>query len=290
MKKSEKILTITAMVLPCIIFTIVLLSMCFMHKEIAIHFNSQGEVTRYGSRYELFIMAFLLYLLPLIMTIVFHKVEMGKVTRTFGLCGSIFMSLTFIGVVIYLIVIIANKSIMNPFVLEQRISMILTLLGCAMLIFAHILPFTNKNKINHKLKRDIIFELIPLMLLYLCGMGIAVGCVMLNNFYSFIVFFALLVILLSVCLGLRYLQKKSLKSAVVSDENKVLSKQSADIVQDSIGNNELESNSKNELDGNIFNELENKTDNKKDSKSDKELESNNYKELESKSYSKNDNA
>ncbi len=290
MKKSEKILTITAMVLPCIIFTIVLLSMCFMHKEIAIHFNSQGEVTRYGSRYELFIMAFLLYLLPLIMTIVFHKVEMGKVTRTCGLCGSIFMSLAFIGVAIYLIVIIANKSIMNPFVLEQRISMILTLLGCALLTYAHILPFTNKKKINLKLKSDMIFELIPLMLLYLCGMGIAVGCVMLNNFYSFIVFFALLIILLSVCLGLRYLQKKSLKSAVVSDENKVLSKQSADIVQDSIGNNELESNSKNELDGNIFNELENKTDNKKDSKSDKKLESNNYKELKSKSYSKNDNA
>lgn len=298
MKKSEKILTITAMVLPCIIFTIVLLSMCFMHKEIAAHFNSQGEVTRYGSRYELFIVAFLFYLIPLIMAIVFHKVEMSKVTRTCGLCGSIIMSLSFIGVAIYLIVIISNNSIMNPFVLEQRVSMILTLLGCALLTYAHVLPFTNKKKINLKLKSDIKFELVPLILLYLCGMGMAVGCVMLNNFYSFIVFFVLLAILLGVCLGLRFLQKKSLKSAVVVGEDKVLSEeQSVDILQDSNANNELENSIKNTQDFNNVNELENNSVNEKDidnkngldSINDKELDSNNYKEQESIIDSKSDN-
>lgn len=298
MKKSEKILTITAMVLPCIIFTIVLLSMCFMHKEIAAHFNSQGEVTRYGSRYELFIVAFLFYLIPLIMAIVFHKVEMSKVTRTCGLCGSIIMSLSFIGVAIYLIVIISNNSIMNPFVLEQRVSMILTLLGCALLTYAHVLPFTNKKKINLKLKSDIKFELVPLILLYLCGISIAIGCVMLNNFYSFIVFFALLAILLGVCITLRYLQKKSIQSEVVAVEIKDISeKQTTDIVQDSNGNNTLENNCQNVLESDNVNGLENNSVNEKDSDNkngldsinDKELDSNNYNEQESISDSKSDN-
>lgn len=52
MEKAKKILVVLSYTLPGIIFATYILFLCFMPNEIAVHFNLQGNVNRYGSKYE----------------------------------------------------------------------------------------------------------------------------------------------------------------------------------------------------------------------------------------------
>lgn len=196
MEKAKKILIILSYALPSIIFAANILFLCFMPNEIAVHFDLQGVASRYGSKYEWLIVAFLFYLVPLIMTIIFDKVKMSDKLHLVGLSGAVVLSITFTALMIYFFVIVVNNSLSQILYLENRISIILTFIGAVALIASHILPFVyNKEKFKSEIAKK--YSYVIYILLGLCGFCIMIGTMLLCNFYSFIIFFGF--IIASVC-------------------------------------------------------------------------------------------
>lgn len=171
--------------------------MCFMYEQIAAHFNFAGEVTRWGSKYEMFGLAFAYYLLPLIITMIYCKVKMASTTRIIGLSASIVISLTFIGVAIFLIVRICNNGLPISLGLKERLALVITILGCIMFTLTHLCPFVDRQKFkNAYIQKYPKFILVGL---WVTSVGITVGSVIINNYYSFLVLFVMLAIAVAFC-------------------------------------------------------------------------------------------
>ena len=197
MQKAKKYLTISAFVLPCVILAAWLLYLCFMASEVAVHFNIEGQVTRFGSKYEYLIVAGLFYIFPLIMAIIFHKVKMSDNLRLVGLSSSVVMSVAFLAVSIYFFVIVTQKSVSLIFLFENRISFILTLMGALFVILSHILPFVyNRERLKNEIAKK--YAVIIDILIGVCGFVIMLGTLLLNNYYSFIVFFLSILVAIAI--------------------------------------------------------------------------------------------
>ncbi len=193
MEKAKKILVVLSYTLPGIIFATYILFLCFMPKEIAVHFNLQGNVNRYGSKYEWLIVAFLFYLVPLIMAVIFDKVKMSDKFKIVGLSVAVVVSITFICLTIFFLVKTISTSVSAILYFENRISVILTFVGAAALIAAHILPFVyNKERFKSEIAKK--YSYVLYILLGVCGFGIMIGTMLLSNFYSFIIFFAFIIL------------------------------------------------------------------------------------------------
>lgn len=197
MQKAKKYLTISAFVLPCVILAAWLLYLCFMASEVAVHFDIEGQVTRFGSKYELLLVAGLFYIFPLIMAIIFHKVKMSDNLRLVGLSSSVVMSVAFLAVSIYFFVIVTQKSVSLIFLFENRISFILTLMGALFVILSHILPFVyNRERLKNEIAKK--YAVIIDILIGVCGFVIMLGTLLLNNYYSFIVFFLSILVAIAI--------------------------------------------------------------------------------------------
>lgn len=197
MQKAKKYLTISAFVLPCVILAAWLLYLCFMASEVAVHFDIEGQVTRFGSKYELLLVAGLFYIFPLIMAIIFHKVKMSDNLRLVGLSSSVVMSVAFLALSIYFFVIVTQKSVSLILLFENRISFILTLIGALFVILSHILPFVyNRERLKNEIAKK--YAVIIDILIGVCGFVIMLGTLLLNNYYSFIVFFLSILVAIAI--------------------------------------------------------------------------------------------
>lgn len=197
MQKTKKYLTILAYTIPSLIFVCYILFLCFMPKEVAVHFNLEGNVDRYGSKYEFLITAFVFYLIPMVLTLIYDRVKMPDLYKVVGLSCALAMPLAFIGVTIYFFVKVAINSVGVIFLLENRISFILTFVAALIFIATHILPFVyGKQKFKKEITQKYYYVIYILM--GVCSFGILIGTLFLGNYYSFIVFFGLIALAIAV--------------------------------------------------------------------------------------------
>ena len=143
------------------------------------------------------IVAGLFYIFPLIMAIIFHKVKMSDNLRLVGLSSSVVMSVAFLAVSIYFFVVVTQKSVSLIFLFENRISFILTLMGALFVILSHILPFVyNRERLKNEIAKK--YAVIIDILIGVCGFVIMLGTLLLNNYYSFIVFFLSILVAIAI--------------------------------------------------------------------------------------------
>lgn len=226
MKKqiTQKVLTIISFMLPTILLGIWIFSTFFLADNVAIHFNLNGVVDRIGSQYEMLILGFVRYLVPMIMAIIFANVK-AFWSRLIGIIGSICVSITYFGVSVATLVKICKNSNSANFSAGLWVSFALAIIGFACIVVSHILPFIRKNLLFRK-QSCVLFKNCELnkinvnisVMLFLFGFSTCVGCSALKNFYSFIVFFAMLALCVLFCyLHLRRIVKKNFVLKEVKD-------------------------------------------------------------------------
>ncbi len=99
-QSAMKVLTLIACVISLFPIVSSIVSFSILPSIIPLHFDSIGNITRFGGSYEFIILGVVLTLISVIMVIVFAKVNMADIGRIIGFIGSIVMSLVFMSVVI----------------------------------------------------------------------------------------------------------------------------------------------------------------------------------------------
>ncbi len=201
----QKTLTIVSFVLPTILFGICLFSTFFLADNIAAHFDSNNNVTRVGEQYELLILGFVYYLLPIVFASIFAHVNTFS-TKVFGLVVSIFISLVLFGVTINILVLTFANSAESSVSSGLWVSFALSIIGFASVLASHILLFVRKNLFFRK--RHSIFikhcnfnkmNVIISVFLFMFGISVCIGCSVLKSLYSLIVFFTSLFVFGAIC-------------------------------------------------------------------------------------------
>lgn len=218
MKKEsvQKVLTIVSFVLPTMLLVMWFLSTLFLADNVAIYFNSSGNVGRIGEQYEMLIIGLVMYFIPIVMSVIFVYVKAFWV-KLIGTIGSICVSIAYIGVSINLLVMIFKNSNGANYSSGLWTSFAFAIIGLICIIAAHILPFVSRNLIFYKkpilmLKKLEInkINIVLSFLIFVFGVITCIGCSALKNFYSFIVIFVTLAICIAIgCLYLLFINKKN---------------------------------------------------------------------------------
>lgn len=203
MKKEiyQKILIFTSFILPVILLGIIVFSCYFLPSKVAIHFDMQWNVTRFGYLYEMLILAVALYLIPIIMATIFVNVK-AFWTKVIGLGASIVVSIAYFAVLIStLIRIVQNSGNATTPSSGHWVSFALVIIGYILFAISHILIHFKQNIIFKN--REVIFthnlqfnkiNIAFSAALFAFGLTVCLGCPLLKNFYSIALFMGALVI------------------------------------------------------------------------------------------------
>lgn len=193
---TKKTLTIFAFIMPTLIIGIVFFSMYFLPESIPVHFDLQWNITRVGAQYEILILGLVFYFIPIIISMIYKNVKF-YLSKIIGLVLCICVSLVFYGVTINMIVrIFMNSQVVIVNDAGRWLSFVMTIIGVACIGVSSLTILKNKNLLL-KNKENIMFvnaaynkiNFILSVILFLFGATVCVGCTLLKNYYSFIVFF-----------------------------------------------------------------------------------------------------
>lgn len=200
MKKEyvQKPLAIICLAMPTIIFCIAILSLYFMPDKIAAHFDEKWNVTRYGNQYEWLFLGIVYYALPMLMTKLFLKVS-SFIVQTIGLVASFFVSVCFLYIELQSMIKILKFAPSVILTAAKWVSFIISIVGCLIFIASHFVVLLDKGKLiknyntfDDREKRR--YNIYLTLIVYLSGALIAIGSVLLKNYYSFAVIFGTLAI------------------------------------------------------------------------------------------------
>ena len=124
-----------------------ILSYNFLPEEIPMHYNSEGQIGRWGSPWELILMGFVLSSLSLLMIFIFYKINSHPVT-IIGEVGALVMAIAFTILQLFFTIKGNSDALING--IEGRIvqasSIITTLIGIIMVFYAQFLIFIYSDK------------------------------------------------------------------------------------------------------------------------------------------------
>ncbi len=204
-----------------------ILSYNFLPEDIPIHYNSDGQVSRWSSPWELILLGFVLTGLSMLMILIFYKINSQPVTLI-GEVGALVMAITFTILQLVLTIKVNSEALMNG--IQSRIlqasSIITTLIGIVMVFYALFLGVIYSNKSIDMLKAvnsdDEVLSKCKkvssrcswmLLIVILCGISVALLGAAMQNMYSLI--FGVLGVVFTVMLSIyiyRSFKRESLQS------------------------------------------------------------------------------
>ena len=156
-----------------------------MPESVPMHYNSAGQVDRFGSNIEFILIGFLFSATAVIMSIAFDRIRMVEYGKLIGFICTIFMEIVFIGITIHFVSKIFESSgqitLTNG---EEKVSLACAIVGAVLLIFGSIecFIFRRTSSTNSNLT-EIMLPIIS----SICGSLTMLFCLLVKNYYSFLI-------------------------------------------------------------------------------------------------------
>lgn len=182
-----------AFLLSIIPFCVCVLAVYFMPESVPMHYNSAGEVNRFGSSMEMVLVGFLFSATAVIMPIAFDRIKMVEYGKLIGFILAIIMEITFIVLTAYFVSKIFEISdVIKCANGGEKTAFFCSAIGAVLLVFGSIVNLIFKN-ISAKSNR----EKVALPIIFsMCGGVEMVLSLLVRNYLSLLI----LAIGLAVCI------------------------------------------------------------------------------------------